>query len=347
MVFSIKIFFLSKLSPNILVLIIIIAFAYSINRNSMRLVYLQVLIFNCLCANVGIILPPLTNALFYIHPPMLYLTCTLVVMGLNAWKQNGGYSIAIIFLFITLLLGGIWAMQELSWGGWWNWDVLEVGILYCGSLALLTIHLSRKRCITDRTLQSLRIALVFITYIILNKMGVGVSIHSFVTSNGLRCKYAIVILFIFTTLSCYMNYFTINYLILSIIGAILYITIHTYDALKTLVLLCILYGWLRLPKLVWVGYCLHLIQMYASMAGVLLNYNNIAFFIRDFITSYVCEGQTNHWFHTVKVIKENDDITKCHTNTYLSKPRVHLSTSLSFSQFRSNSEAGVLQIYRK
>ena len=45
-------------------------------------------------------------------------------------------------LFITLGLGGWWAMQEGSWGGWWNWDSSEVFGLLLLFFILFNIHYS-------------------------------------------------------------------------------------------------------------------------------------------------------------------------------------------------------------
>jgi cytochrome c biogenesis factor len=37
----------------------------------------------------------------------------------------------IILIIITLFMGSWWALQEGSWGGWWNWDPSEVfGLLF-------------------------------------------------------------------------------------------------------------------------------------------------------------------------------------------------------------------------
>ena len=47
-----------------------------------------------------------------------------------------------IILFFTLGLGGWWALQEGSWGGWWNWDASEVFGLILLLIILSNIHIS-------------------------------------------------------------------------------------------------------------------------------------------------------------------------------------------------------------
>ena len=80
----------------------------------------------------------LLNKVNRIHPPLFYLG--FFVYFITPWsnyvrrfQQNYqrhkfvtycSYSLWI--LSISLYLGGWWALQEGSWGGWWNWDSSEV-----------------------------------------------------------------------------------------------------------------------------------------------------------------------------------------------------------------------------
>ena len=45
-----------------------------------------------------------------------------------------------IILTITLYFGGWWALQEGSWGGWWNWDASEVLGLITLLYLILAVH---------------------------------------------------------------------------------------------------------------------------------------------------------------------------------------------------------------
>lgn len=84
----------------------------------------------------------LLNSINKLHPFLLY-TCLLVFFWkflsfsnliVNS-KQKDFYilsnslkifSNSAFFAALTLLLGSWWALQEGSWGGWWNWDFSEV-----------------------------------------------------------------------------------------------------------------------------------------------------------------------------------------------------------------------------
>ena len=62
------------------------------------------------------LLPALTNTMFSIHPPLLYLSIVVTIAALGRrlrWLYTG----STIVFFVSMFLGGYWSMQELSWGG--------------------------------------------------------------------------------------------------------------------------------------------------------------------------------------------------------------------------------------
>ena len=96
----------------------------------------------------------LSNALNKYHPLVLYLS--FIVFFSFAWRylnlhMNGktfnvvmsqgslkGVWYAIVINFVALWMGSWWALQEGTWGGWWNWDASEMfGLMV--SLALLSL----------------------------------------------------------------------------------------------------------------------------------------------------------------------------------------------------------------
>ena len=93
----------------------------------------------------------LTNSINKYHPFIFYTT----ILGLTYSYQVGvrsrtnylihntyGYNPNnfLVLLISTLALGGWWALQEGSWGGWWNWDPSEVfGLVLLGAY-LLGVH---------------------------------------------------------------------------------------------------------------------------------------------------------------------------------------------------------------
>lgn len=93
----------------------------------------------------------LKNSVNKIHPLLLYsssiifftsIFLTLRVFNVNSFFQDS-FEINRFFyklktfltkILIALYLGSWWALQEGSWGGWWNWDASEffaLIILYC------------------------------------------------------------------------------------------------------------------------------------------------------------------------------------------------------------------------
>lgn len=49
----------------------------------------------------------------------------------------------IVWNWLALILGGWWALQEGTWGGWWNWDSSEVLGLLISLWSLTVIHFKR------------------------------------------------------------------------------------------------------------------------------------------------------------------------------------------------------------
>lgn len=83
--------------------------------------------------------------------------------------------------------GGYWSSQELNWGGWWNWDVLEMGSLFVWLVAAVGAHVTRGS--SFRNLFAGLTASTSLSFYLLNKTGLGVSIHSFVASEVVRTNY--------------------------------------------------------------------------------------------------------------------------------------------------------------
>lgn len=87
----------------------------------------------------------LTNSINKFHPFIFYLSLQLFfVYGLSEYTRSRGrtrllftplyfqttsinsYRSSLFMIAYTLFLGSWWAVQEGSWGGWWNWDPSEM-----------------------------------------------------------------------------------------------------------------------------------------------------------------------------------------------------------------------------
>jgi len=129
----------------------------------------------------------LTNSINKYHPFMFYSTISMffylyvisnnfVNSSFENFKYIGSDFIKFIklykfiYLFIisyTLFLGSWWALQEGSWGGWWNWDPSEVfGLIVLGFILLL-VHKNFKLSNFFKYLISFKILFlcIFFTYV--------------------------------------------------------------------------------------------------------------------------------------------------------------------------------------
>lgn len=134
------------------------------------------------------LLPALTNTLFSIHPPLLYVSTALLLFSLCGQGPKRSMAVVSIFL-LSIFLGGFWSMQELSWGGWWNWDVLECGVAYIWGASVIILHNKNQRSGTARAIKLACIATLWLIYSGLNKYGLATSIHSFIASKSTRAHY--------------------------------------------------------------------------------------------------------------------------------------------------------------
>ena len=101
----------------------------------------------------------LTNGLLLIHPFLLYFACCYIISfffrnslfiknNLSYLFLNKSNTLDIVILLLIIMmsiaLGSLWAEQELNWGGWWSWDVIELVSLHYLFLFLFFSHLPKK-----------------------------------------------------------------------------------------------------------------------------------------------------------------------------------------------------------
>jgi cytochrome c biogenesis factor len=99
----------------------------------------------------------LTNSINKYHPMVLYFIIAFIASNFiihvsvfwctnYSWdvipnfssRESFGYKL--LYITVTLFLGSWWALQEGSWGGWWNWDASEVFGLLIMVTIVLTLH---------------------------------------------------------------------------------------------------------------------------------------------------------------------------------------------------------------
>ena len=150
---------------------------------------------------------PLSNTLFFIHPNLLLISVCFCILKLINGKTTTNH-LNLVLLMVSLTLGGYWALQELNWGGWWNWDSIEMYVLYITIMYLIYVHKFSKILNFNKLQINFNIFLLgnFFLYFLLNRLGVTISVHRFVKSNFLKyftcwyifLSYLIILYFIFS-----------------------------------------------------------------------------------------------------------------------------------------------------
>lgn len=131
----------------------------------------------------------LQNVLSSLHPAgilIFYSTQILWYIYTGIWRRSGVLLLSYVVSYV-LYLGGLWAFQEFTWGGWWNWDIVEVPTLLNEILVIFVlfhIHVSK--------IKEYRKVMWFITYLYLCLVAVRYSlgsVHSFVVTSILYGVY--------------------------------------------------------------------------------------------------------------------------------------------------------------
>lgn len=143
--------------------------------------------------------PLLQNFYMVIHPPLLYLGFVGMTIpfafGLAALitgQLDDSWLHAVrrwtmtswLFLSIGLALGGLWAYEELGWGGYWGWDPVEnAGLLpwFTATAFLHSVMVQERRGMLKVWNVSLVIVTFFLTIFgtFMTRSGVVQSVHAF------------------------------------------------------------------------------------------------------------------------------------------------------------------------
>lgn len=143
--------------------------------------------------------PLLQNFYMAIHPPMLYLgfvgmtiPFAFCMAALVSGQLDDSWLRAVrrwtmtswLFLTIGLALGGLWAYEELGWGGYWVWDPVEnAGMLpwFTATAFLHSVMVQERRGMLKVWNVSLVIVTFFLTIFgtFMTRSGVVQSVHSF------------------------------------------------------------------------------------------------------------------------------------------------------------------------
>lgn len=167
----------------------------------------------------------LSNKVNKLHPPLFYLNFIyfFYIFVPNSFYIKFEYGFLhkdfillgfylLTVLLLTLFIGSWWALQEGSWGGWWNWDMSELlGVFFL--FKIFTIwHLSFRLPSFEKTRNILYLLLYFILifYIYLQINFASIA-HNFGFRKGIfffeKINYLLVIIFFTIIYSYYYGYF--------------------------------------------------------------------------------------------------------------------------------------------
>lgn len=162
--------------------------------------------------------PLLQNFYMVIHPPTLYLGFVGMTIpfafglaALMTGQLDDSWLRAVrrwtmtswLFLSIGLALGGLWAYEELGWGGYWGWDPVEnAGLLpwFTGTAFLHSVMVQERRGMLKVWNVSLVIVTFFLTIFgtFMTRSGIVQSVHAFGEDRELAMMFTVFMVLILT-----------------------------------------------------------------------------------------------------------------------------------------------------
>jgi hypothetical protein len=165
----------------------------------------------------------LLNGIMLVHPFILYFFYIIYLLEYKVIFKNffflkKKYTISIkkknytngsFLILVAILLGSWWAEQELSWGGWWSWDFVELLAINYLLYYLILLHKNSNKKLTGIIFMTkpliLIIAVISVRFNLIN------SIHNFASVESQNQYYYYIVVFLIYLL-CFLIYngFTLN-----------------------------------------------------------------------------------------------------------------------------------------
>lgn len=154
----------------------------------------------------------LLNGLMLIHPVLLYLFYVLYLVYVYKLLYLGKptdtkltpntnpqwVGLILSASYTSLILGCFWAEQELSWGGWWSWDFVELIALNFFIYTVCSIH-NPTRDLTTKTLSSnspSMLILILLSSVLVVRFNIINSIHNFISIESQNQYFYYIMLFL-------------------------------------------------------------------------------------------------------------------------------------------------------
>lgn len=175
------------------------------------------------------------NKLAPYHIVIYVVTLIITLRGLKKYNLN-------IFLavpgWVALTLGGLWSVQEVLWGGIWNWNLIEITILYIVVSLSLLYHYGKLTLYVPKLLTFL-----IIMFFYFNHVPLTLSVHNFVNNKYTKvsCILTVTMLvFILNFSTYYLQWLIITLWSMSYLMSFLSLnSVSVYIVLETLTVLTI------------------------------------------------------------------------------------------------------------
>ena len=192
---------LVSLSLNFKFLYVIILFLVNYYFNTLNLILVAFIYFelNNMLNFTSIlaytkITPSLHNGYLIIHPVLLYssialfaliliISCAVTVLHINLHLKREFIAFSFLITALAVMLGCSWAGQELNWGGWWSWDVIELGSLIILIFLLKATHFNKKNSFYLYN-SGIHTLFLFLFFWFGARFGFFNSVHSFIDQQG-------------------------------------------------------------------------------------------------------------------------------------------------------------------
>lgn len=92
-------------------------------------------------------------------------------------------------LVILCVLGILWSNSEVLWGGFWNWNITELSLLFVIIIIIFSFHYK-----TVTYSKSLNTLIIFFIYFLYNRLLLVLNIHSFTNNKYLKVSYIFIII---------------------------------------------------------------------------------------------------------------------------------------------------------
>lgn len=149
----------------------------------------------------------LLNGLMLIHPVLLYLFYVLYLMYVYKLLYLGKptdtkptpntnsqwVGLILSASYTSLILGCFWAEQELSWGGWWSWDFVELITLNFFIYTVCSIHNPTK---TFSGNSPSILILILLSSVLVVRFNIINSIHNFISIESQNQYFYYIMLFL-------------------------------------------------------------------------------------------------------------------------------------------------------